>query len=119
MEAVLRVRNRKVITTPDFENAMELFLTEFPSGEIRSGKRRLGGCTTTCRKVKEKRASNDKRKGLDLSLSSSESDSDSDNNNIRVQPGESLDHYGHSDDEISSHEYNTSSDSDLDTDLDY
>ena len=114
MEAVLRVRNRKVITTSDFENAMELFLNEFPNGEIRSRKRRLDGYVST--HPRKKRTPRDKRKGLDLNLSSSESEVDSDpsqgNNEIRVQPGEDLDH-GHEEVEASSDDY-TSSDNDLD-----
>ena len=114
MEAVLRVRNRKVITTSNFENAMELFLNEFPNGEIRSRKRRLDGYVST--HPRKKRTPRDKRKGLDLNLSSSESEVDSDssegNNEIRVQPGEDLDH-GHEEVEASSDDY-TSSDNDLD-----
>ena len=113
MEAVLRVRNRKVIQTCDFENAIELFLTEFPSGEKRSNQRRLDGYTSTHRR--KKRAPRDKRKGLDLNLSSSESEADSEssqqgNDEVRVQPGEDLDH---GEDETSSDDY-SSSDNDLD-----
>lgn len=113
MEAVLRVRNRKVITACDFENAMELFLTEFPNGEIRSSKRRLDGYMSAHRK--KKRAPRDKRKGLELNLSSSESETDSvssqANNEIRVQPGEDLDH-GHGEVEPSSDDYSSSDNDD-------
>ena len=112
---MLRVHNRKVITTCDFENAMELFLTEFPNGEIRSSKRRLDGYMPI--QPSKKRTPRDKRKGLDLNLSSSESEADSNssqgNNKIRVQPGEDLDH-GYGEVEVSSDDCSLS-----DNDLDY
>jgi hypothetical protein len=109
---VLRFGNRKVIKTCDFENAMELFLTKFPNGEIRSSKRRLDGYMPT--HPRKKHTPRDKRKGLDLNLSSSEADSDSSqgNNKIRVQPGEDLDH-GYGEVEVSSDDC-SSSDNDLD-----
>jgi hypothetical protein len=111
MEAVLRVRNRKVITTCDFENAMELFLTEFPNGEIRSSKRRLGGYNMSTHR-KKKCAPREKRKGLDLNLSSSESESEPVSsqhcNEIRVQPGEDLEEV-----ETSSDDYSSSDDNHL------
>ena len=113
MEAVLQVHNLKVIMACIFENVMELFLTEFPNGEIRSSKHCLDGYMSTHRK--KKRTPRDKRQDLELNLSSSESETDSvsslANNEIWVQPGEDLEH-GHGEVKPSLDDYSLSDNND-------
>ena len=44
MEAILRVRKYKeILPDIEYEKVMELFLTEYPNGELRKGKRHLSG----------------------------------------------------------------------------
>ena len=41
MEALLRIRaNKCPLNKSVYENAMEIFLSEYPNGDIRTGKRR-------------------------------------------------------------------------------
>ena len=60
MESILRVRNyREILPDTCYENALELFLKEYPNGEMRRGKRRPSGYATSSKAIaqakKEKR----------------------------------------------------------------
>lgn len=51
MEAMLWINSHGTNTFESipYERVMELFLTEFPDGEVRRGKKRLAGYTVTSR----------------------------------------------------------------------
>ena len=51
MEAILPINSygTNMFESITYERAMELFLTEFPDGEVRRGKRRLSGYVVTGR----------------------------------------------------------------------
>lgn len=76
MEVVLRIHNyNEVLTDEAHETAMDLFLSEYPNGDIRKGKRRVDGY-----KKQEPKKAKTVRRGLTLdltALSSSEESSSS------------------------------------------
>ena len=51
MEAMLRINchGTNTFESIPYERVMELFLTEFPDGEVKRGKKRLAGYTVTSR----------------------------------------------------------------------
>ena len=60
MEAVLRMSHNPQLPSPSaYENAIELFLSEYPNGEIRKHKRRVGGYHSSGRPKNEMRRKKD------------------------------------------------------------
>ena len=90
MEAILRIRNYGATLNDNaHEKAMEMFLTEYPNGDIRKGKRRVSGYEKGPRQKKEK-----KKRGLTLNLDTSSEDESEDENEARdleIRPGEEID----------------------------
>ena len=82
MEAMLRINSNGTNTFESitYERAMELFLTEFPDGEVRRGKRRLAGY------VVAGRATPRSPRHIGLTLSDSEEEEEA-----LIRPGEDID----------------------------
>ena len=82
MEAMLRINSYGTNTFESitYERAMELFLTEFPDGEVRRGKRRLAGYVVTGR------ATPRCPRHIGLTLSDSEEEEET-----LIRPGEDID----------------------------
>lgn len=71
-EAILRVRNERDYNEKRYDRAIDLFLSEYPNGEVRNQARRLDGYRPHKRKSKKKA----RIEVVPLSDSNSNSDSD-------------------------------------------
>ena len=74
------------MTILSYENAMELFLSEYPNGEIPKHKRRVDGYHSSGRSKKR----NEKKKGLIIESDYSDDDVDDNENSCLVFPGDEL-----------------------------
>ena len=82
-EAVLRVRNDRNFDDDRYESPIDMFLHEYPNGDIREGKRRLDGYKPHHKKTKAKKKtssqlllSSDESEPNDIQLSEISSDED-------------------------------------------
>ena len=91
MEAILRIRNYgATLNDSAYEKAMEMFLTEYPNGDIRKGKRRVSGYEKGSPRQKKEKI----KRGLTLNLDTSSEDESEDENETRdleIRPGEEID----------------------------
>ena len=85
MEAILRVRKYKqILPDIEYEKALELFLTEYPNGEMRKGKRLLSGYVASAK-------GKDCKKQRGLTLDDTDDDSmNEEDENAMIAPGEDL-----------------------------
>ena len=86
MEVVLRMSCYPQLSPSAYENAMELFLSEYPNREIHKYKRCVDGYHSSGRSKKQ----NEKKKGLIIESDDSEVDVDGNENSRLVFPGDEL-----------------------------
>ena len=76
-ESILRVRNyREILPDTCYEHALELFLTEYPNGEMRRGKCPSGYATSSKAIGQAK-----KKRGLTLTIEDSDDEMNEDGEN--------------------------------------
>ena len=88
MESILWVRNyREILPDTCYEHALELFLTEYPNGEMRREKRRPSGYATSSKAI----AHTKKKRCWTLTIKDSDDEMNEDGKNEtapKVIPGE-------------------------------
>ena len=77
-ESILQVRNyREILPDTCYEHALELFLTEYPNGEMHRGKRYPSGYVTSSKAIAQAK----KKRGLTLTIEDSDDEMKEDGEN--------------------------------------
>ena len=86
MEVIFRMSRYSQLSPSAYENAMELFLSEYSNEEMRKQKRCVDGYHSSGRSKKQ----NEKKKGLIIDSDDSDGDVDDNENSPLVFPGDEL-----------------------------